>query len=186
MPDCSIQRVTDLSAWECVGDSLTATWMNNFDFLDASTCNLEFSASLWNSTRTTVMDLSARWETLRTTVIDTSAGYNNTFTHVNTTSGQWTGPITLIYPCAFVDVEGRSDTIFNFLTNNFPASSYSPDIEFMIYWPEWNIADDYTPGLEVFTEGCTKDICDTASSDVYVDGIVRFTYKNISNTWVQQ
>ena len=186
MTDCSIQRITDLSSWECVGDSLTATWMDNFNFLDATTCNLEFSAARWNASYLTVNSLSGGWENIRTTVNATSADYNNTYTQVNTLSSYWSGPISLIYPCPFVDVVGREDTLIDFLTVNFPNSSFSPDIEFIIFWPQWNITDDYTPTLETYTTGCVKDICDTAASDVFVNGIAQFTFKNTNNIWVLQ
>jgi hypothetical protein len=186
MPDCSEQRIPHLSAWQCVGDSLDDVWMHNFDYFDAKTCNLEFSARLWESAYTTVSSFSARWEDVRTTVNNNSGDWVSLYTTVCGNSGFWAGPISLIYPCPFIETEFRTDTVQEFITLNFPASNYISNIEFYVYWPEWNQHDDYTPQLIGSGEPCSSNCSVSSNADTYVFKIPMYIYKNINNIWVQQ
>lgn len=167
-------RITKISSNECVGDSLD-TYTNNFEFLDAITCNLEFSANnMWPQGTSTVWDLSSDprtindalevvpgrhhigWESVTTTISSPANGdetflsndWNSVFSTVAANSGSWAGEISIIYTCPIQNASASDkSTIQSYVDVTFPASEFSIGTTLRVFCIDQYDHPGYSDGL---------------------------------------
>jgi hypothetical protein len=161
-------NITNIQSNTTIGDSLSS--MNsNYAVLETWVNNIQLSATnLWIPLTEFYNAYSAFFKSANTTSQQYSASWVSMSTTVETNSAKWIKPITIFYPQIFPYpfTNNNTNTVYNWLTNNFPVSgttvtkpSYVENQQIIIY------AHTYTQNVQPDTVYNLMDMAQCSTYD---------------------
>lgn len=140
--DPSMFKVLPIEWEENPVDSLSTINLN-FETLEDSICNLEYSATnFWEPLYNTYQKNSGKWDSMYSTVVNNSASWQGAYNTVEMFSGNWQSPICIVYPSILPSID--QEVLRAWIDTNFPivsngAVNYLEGQQFFIFVTGWDV-----------------------------------------------